>query len=745
MKGINAGMESKGGEQHQVQTELSRDLGITSALAIGIGTMIAAGIFTLSGLAIRNVGSAAIVSFLLAAFVSLFTALTYCEFVSIYPRSGEGYLYARKTFAAPLAYIVGWALFLGYTASCAFYIASLSSYFVEFIMHTPFEGLSGIVGLVALTLLNIKGTKESGGFQIIVTAAKVILLLWFIIGGLTYVDSQEIMDKFSDDVGSIVSTSALVFITFFGFSAIAASAGEVKNPVKNIPRAIFWSVGVVTLLYTFVVLVTIAANLTEYSEAAMGSAAVKFLGSIGGMVIIGGALFSMISASNASIMAGSRVALAMSQLGHLPREIGSINTRTKTPIIATLLVGGTIAIFTIALPLEDLAHFADTVLLFALIMVNFALIVHRRKFPKMHRPFRVPFVPLLPILGILANFYLLMQIFHHVTPVLLAIACMVLGIIGFFFWKGAQVADKAVPGEASRLALGTFSDDPKDKRMKILVPLANPQTAVDLIRFATAVAKERGAVIVLLRVATVPEQMPLRYNSELVEKEKDILDFGREKVEDAGLPVTTLIKIGHNAGKAILETARERNCALIILGWKGYSRSRDKIFGQVTDLVIKYANCDIMLIKFGEERKFRKMLLPTAGGEHAREAESYAAILSKAFDSELTLCVVEKQDASDQQLIQAQDRIDEAQKRLNEEYGIEAKERIILNNSVPRGIIKAEEEYDTIVVGATRDRLVTQILFGSIPEIVAKYTKKNVIVVKHHNPVKALLGRVVRE
>ena len=137
---------------NHIETELSRDLGLTSALAIGIGTMIAAGIFTLSGLAIRNVGSAAIASFLLAAFVALFTALTYCEFVSIYPRTGEGYLYARRTFNPPLAYFVGWALFLGYTSSCAFYIASLSSYFNEFIWHSPIESLFGIVMLSHMTM-----------------------------------------------------------------------------------------------------------------------------------------------------------------------------------------------------------------------------------------------------------------------------------------------------------------------------------------------------------------------------------------------------------------------------------------------------------------------------------------------------------------------------------------------------------------------------------------------------------------
>ncbi|MGI9036238.1 MAG: amino acid permease [Pyrinomonadaceae bacterium] len=131
-----------------IETELSRDLGLISALATGVGTMIAAGIFSLSGLAIKNVGSAAIASFLIAAFVALFTALTYCEFVSIYPNSGEGYLYARRTFSAPLAFLVGWALFLGYASSCGFYLATFSSYFIEFVYHLPFEIIAGTVALI---------------------------------------------------------------------------------------------------------------------------------------------------------------------------------------------------------------------------------------------------------------------------------------------------------------------------------------------------------------------------------------------------------------------------------------------------------------------------------------------------------------------------------------------------------------------------------------------------------------------
>ena len=461
---------------------LSRDLGLVSALAIGTGTMIAAGIFTLSGLAVGYVGSAAIVSFLLAAVVAAFTALTYCEFTSIYPFSGEGYLYARKTFPPLLAYLVGWCILLGYASSCAFYIASLSSYFNEFIWHVAVPALPGLVFLAALTLLNIKGTKESGTFQIVVTAAKIILLVWFIAGGLGSFDTVAITERFSRDIPHIASTAALVFITFFGFSAIAASAGEVMNPTKTIPRAIFISMVVVTVLYSLVVLVVVVADLNEYTEAAMGVAARAFLGPVGGAVIVGGAIFSMISASNASIMAGSRVALSMSQLRHLPRFFGRIGARTRTPFVAVLAAGGSIGIFALLLPLESLAHFANLVLLLALCLVNAALIVHRRRFPDIERPFRVPLVPLLPALGIAANVYLILQIpmQGHIQPVVFAILALAAGLFAYAAWRGTRsdLPDPAGPG--SRVVV--LSASPRTAPFRILLPVHNPQTAEPLVR-----------------------------------------------------------------------------------------------------------------------------------------------------------------------------------------------------------------------------------------------------------------------
>ncbi len=731
---------------NHIETELSRDLGLPSALAIGVGTMIAAGIFTLSGLAVRNVGSAAIVSFLLAAFVALFTALAYCEFVSIYPRTGEGYLYARKTFNPPIAYFVGWALFLGYTSSCAFYIASLSSYFNEFIWHAPLESFFGIVALASLTLLNIRGTEESGKFQIIVTAAKVLLLIWFIAGGLAFVNIEEVVEQFSTDVVAIGSTAALVFITFFGFSAIAASAGEVKDPVKNIPRAIFISMGLVTVLYTAVVLVLLFAGLEVYTEASMGEAAKKFLGGAGGYVIIGGAIFSMVSASNASVMAGSRVLLSMSQLGHMPREFGVINPQTRTPVIAVILVGGAILAFALLLPLEDLSYFANTVLLLALITVNAALIVHRRKFPNIERPFKVPLVPLLPALGILANIYLLTQIFQHTIPLLLALGAQFLGLLAFIAWKGQQPAEEAISGLASHVALSEGRGTQKRGRFRVLVPIANPENMERLLRLAAALAKEKDGELLVLRVLTLPEQLsPTQFDTSELEEQKEVLREARRICEELGIPSHGLIRVGHNVARAILETSTERHCSLTVLGWKGHSRSREKILGNIVDATVKYADTDIMLVKFVGDEPIRNILLPTAGGEHARWAEQYCATIAGAVNGKVTVCRVVPEEEPESQIGEHQAMLREAVGRIAEKSGFEIESKLVRDDSISEGIIGAASDYDAVIVGATRKSIYPQILFGTIPEQIAKGANKTVIMVKHHDPVKALIGRVVGE
>lgn len=728
-----------------IETHMTRDLGLSAALAIGVGTMIAAGIFTLSGLAVRNVGSAAIVSFLIAAFVALFTALTYCEFVSIYPRSGEGYLYARKTYPKGVAFIVGWALFLGYTSSCAFYLASFSSYFVEFIWHTRFEMASGIVATVLLILLNAKGTKESGRFQIIVTVVKVILLAWFVVGGLSYVDPDELYAKFSTDVVAIGSTAGLVFITFFGFSAIAAAAGEVKNPIKTIPRAIFISMGLVTVLYTLVVLVIIAADLTEYTEASMGTAAQKFLGKIGSMVIIAGGLFSMISASNASIMAGSRVALTMSQLGQFPGKFAEVHPKTRTPLPALILVGGSIIVFSLILELESLAHFADVVLLTVLILINIALILHRRKYPNIKRPFKVPLVPLLPVIGVLANLFLLGQLMSHVLPVVLAGSTLLVGFLIYLFLSPIQV-DEDEDGEApvESIKVAHEKSTARDKNtFKVLVPVARPDSVPELIEMAARIAGDHNGEIVAIRVITVPDQLSPADADTYIESQRDILELAQKHAHKFDIPFTSLVVVGRRIASSILETARVRNCGLILMGWKGFTNTKDKILGEVADAIVKNARTDLMMVKLVGDQVPKSFLLPTAGGEHALRAEHYTASLVDKKEGSLTVSSVVSSRASAESRKKTNIMLEGARRRLEVAEVPNPKATVIASDNVVSGIVEASRDFDAIVVGATRQPWFKKFFFGNIPQQIAQETDKTVILVKRYNKVKGFLSRTV--
>jgi amino acid transporter len=307
--------------------------------------------------------------------------------------------------------------------------------------------------LAVLLGLNLKGTEESGQFQIVVTALKVALIIIFLYGGLQAFNAATIQTSVTDNLTEfrqIGLTSALVFITFFGFEAIATNAEEIEEPGRNVPRAIFISMGFVTVVYSLVVLVvTLAIHNPEYlqllvrsvgdvadapgaqhfiethGELAMAYAASFYLGNVGFYVIIVGALFSMLSAANATILAGSRVKLAMSRRDHLPSRFEALHDSFNTPYWSVALTGvliaffiffftvlprtlfGTITIHTGVIPfhmgISAIAHFADFMLLTGLIIVNFAVVRSRQKYPDIDRGFEVPAVPYIPIVAVLAN------------------------------------------------------------------------------------------------------------------------------------------------------------------------------------------------------------------------------------------------------------------------------------------------------------------------------------------------------
>jgi nucleotide-binding universal stress UspA family protein len=366
-----------------------------------------------------------------------------------------------------------------------------------------------------------------------------------------------------------------------------------------------------------------------------------------------------------------------------------------------------------------------------LTLVNVALIYHRRKFPTMERPFKVPFVPVLPMMGIIANLYLLFQILEHWQPVVLAVASLVLGLIFFLIWKAATGGYNAISGEASKVALERISVQPG--KFRILVPLANPASVEQLVKLAASIASQREGEIVALKITTVPEQVPPTQAAVNVDRDRPLLEKAHAVAQKYGVSVSSIVRVGHHIDRAILETAEQYKCSLVVMGWKGYSSSARKILGEITDSVVNHARCDIMLIKLGGEAEIKRILLPSAGGMHAKRAEKYVADMAKSAGGTLSVCSVVSPNASVEDIEQAEMRLVETQERINATNGgINADAKIVKSKSIAVGIINESKNYDAIVLGAARESRYSQILFGTIPESVAKHTSQTVILVKHY-------------
>jgi len=612
--------------------EHTRTLDFKIAYAIGLGTMIAAGIFSLSGTAVAEIGSSAVIAFVLAAVVAGLTAASYSEFASIYSENGGGYLFSSRTFEHDtLIYVVGAMLFLGYTGTTAFYLATMDEWVVRFILpeslHFLPHGTSGVLAALLLGGLNAQGTEESGTFQLFVTGAKVAVLLAFIGGAFAFrgpsVAAGTFAAGFSTDVVGIVSIAALAFITFFGFSAIAASAGEIIEPRRTVPLAIGASILTVTVLYALVIVSMVnspvpAEVIAQEGETAMGRVAAGFLGPIGRSLIVAGAIFSMVSASNASILAASGIGSLMGRQGQAPRPFSRIHRKYGTPfwsvtsatavIVALIVVfiglfpaeGGAVPYeFTVSLPalgpltrtnlgLTTLTGFATLNLLLPLSVVNIALIYSRRRYPDLDRGFRVPGVPLIPIVGVLANVALITNL--PVKGVVVGVFLVLVVLAGYLVWGGEPDMDdlyeEVVPstGPEDRIEAGAPEVDvgaaeptdvsagapqvPSEDSYRILVPVARPERAVRYVRLAAAIGEyQPGETFVdVMTVTQIPEQTPYEAVEEItrgrVRRIQDLL-----AAEDLDAPYAVEGHTCRDVGFDIVQTARDEGSDLVLMGY----------------------------------------------------------------------------------------------------------------------------------------------------------------------------------
>ncbi len=441
--------ESEGGENG-----LQRTLGASSLVALGIGAIIGAGLFSITGTAAaNNAGPAVTISFVIAALGCAFAGLCYAEFASMIPIAGSAYTYSYATMGEFIAWIIGWDLVLEYAVGAATVSISWSRYLVKFLdgfgvslphalTLSPFDtatladgsivhgmiNMPAVLIVVLMSLLLIRGTQESSLVNGFIVAMKVTVVIVFIALGYGYINQANYTPYIPENTGTfgeygwsgIIRAAGIIFFAYIGFDAVSTAAQEAKNPKRDMPIGILVSLAICTVLYIlFAHVMTGVTSYTSFMGAdgiAPVAVAIDHMGTAGADGVIVPAYPWLNKAIILAILAGyssvimvmllgqSRVFFSMSKDGLLPKVFSEVHPKFHTPYKSNLLFMLFVSLFAAFVPANIVGEMTSIGTLLAFVLVCAGILVLRKTMPNAPRSFKTPFVPVVPVLGILVCF-----------------------------------------------------------------------------------------------------------------------------------------------------------------------------------------------------------------------------------------------------------------------------------------------------------------------------------------------------
>ncbi len=485
---------------HDAHSSLKRRLGPLDLIVFGIGVIIGAGIFTDGKGAALYAGPAIVISFLIGAACCALAALCYAEFASMVPVSGSAYTYSYATLGEIIAWVIGWDLLLELVLGASVVAQGWSTYFVHFlsklgIIWPEVLGPTGTVDLAVvilvggLTFLVAQGIKQSARVNLVLVGVKLFIVCFVVLAGLAYIKLENYVPFIPDPVPAaadpglaapllqaflgaptsfgmmgVLAGASIIFFDYIGFDVVATTAEESKDPQRDLPIGIFGSLAVCTVIYIAISLVL--TGMVRYDEVNSSAAIASAFERVGNgsfaTIISIGAVAGLTSVVMTLIIGSTRVLFSMSRDHLLPPRLSQTSDRTGTPVLLTVIVGGTIAVVASLSPVGNMDELVNMGALFAFTLVAVSVPILRRKRPDLKRPFRVPGSPAVPIAAAVVCFVLMLSLSVDTW-------------LRFIAWTGIGLAIYALYGRRrSRLAVGdrypTTSGDPDVTSSDVTAP-----------------------------------------------------------------------------------------------------------------------------------------------------------------------------------------------------------------------------------------------------------------------------------
>jgi APA family basic amino acid/polyamine antiporter len=419
---------------------LSRRLRATDLIGFGIGIVIGTGIFTLTGVqAKNNAGPAITIAFLIAGVVAMLAAICYAELAAAVPTAGSSYTYAYSTIGELAAWVIAWDLILEFALGAAVVSRGWSGYLQDvFGLPRAFFGeedsvvnLGAVFIVVVLGVIAAVGIRESKWVTNALVVIKVAVCLFVIGVGAFFVKASNWdpivpesttpkesasglqqplwqwitgADATAYGLTGVLVAAAVVFFAYSGFEAVANLGEETEKPEKDMPRGLLGTLAICTLLYVGVCIVlTGMVKYSDLSEGAPISDAFKQVDLGWAGILIGiAAVAGLTSVILVELVAMGRIGYALARDGLLPRSLGKLHPTFHTPVRLTVIIVAAVALLAAFVPIHTLAEMVSIGTLFAFLVVSVAVLVLRRTKPDLERPFRTPWVPVVPVLSALA-------------------------------------------------------------------------------------------------------------------------------------------------------------------------------------------------------------------------------------------------------------------------------------------------------------------------------------------------------
>jgi basic amino acid/polyamine antiporter, APA family len=725
---------------------LSRELNLFHLTMMGVGMMIGAGAVIGMGISVGLAGpGGTLVAFALDGLVALFTALAYAEMSSAVPKAGSIYNFARIAVGRATGFSAGWIAWFASAVAGSFYAVILSEYTVELLGRLGLlawlpADTYWVVRFVAVAcaalfaLINYRGVSSTGMASSLLTLGQTATLVFIGIFGLViFILDPSRIANFKPFLprgwSGIFVCMGVEYIAFEGYEVIAEAGDEALQPRRNLPKAIIYSVLIVTVTYVLVAFGLIAGVrgvegpawewLSSFGEKGFGAAMARLM-PFGNFIAFLTVLFAATSALNATIFSAARVSYALGRDRMLPGVLGRISAKRSTPHIA-LAASSVLVVAGIFLPITDLASAASIMFLFLFLLANVCVLRMRwRLGSEMLYGYLMPLFPLIPLAAIVLQLVLAIFIVNvSWLAWVIGPGWIAAGLLIYFLYARTR----ALPIREEIFAVDA-PVVPSDGRFRILVPVVDADQVLPLVPSMLRLAEASDGGVELVHLVAVADQVPL------ADAHRYALP-GTEGTVEASLylPARRLVNSSilycRNPARGILFQAHAGRADLILLGWHGRVPEAGRLLGKTLDQVLERATCDVAVVRPGGRTPFLNVLVPVAGGPNSERALEIAGMLADPKKGIVTALHVQ---SGRNQLIDIAALVTKVCRESSMSCD-RFSGRVLVADDPRAAILREAATADLIVLGATEGRF-RRLVAATLPGDIARSCDRPLVIVR---------------